>query len=381
MSNDHLNSLPVSIQKTQTEQVEPRSSSLTGKMLSGKTGQYAIHEQIQHRPSVRTYAGVDLQTHSPVLIKEYHSFWWTSSDIQQIELDLDQLEAIDFRSGGVQDFRLLIPQESIASWKDHRCYLVLRSPQHKPRSLRSYLEIEGYLSPKAVHHLLSQVLQSLWFLHSLTLYLEDKDEIQKGMAHGNLNLESLLITLNSTAQYAQQPQFQVYLQDLELWEAAILQTRQTQVQPALKLQKQKDLQDLGKIAAQLLLGEFDPPEAWNPLADPRWQAIPHDSLKQFIQELMGLETSTFSSAKAARSSLLSISAEIESPPTPQPTDVPTAQSSSLNLEDVEEPDAIIRYIRIGFAIALSVLLLTGGVLLMRGGFFKAPSVENHKTTQ
>jgi hypothetical protein len=378
MSNHNLNSLPVSTSETQIEQIEPGFSSLSGKMLSGKTGQYAIHELIQNRPGVRTYAGEDLQTHAPVLIKEYHSFWWTISDIQQIELDLEQLEAIDFRSGGVQDFRLLIPQESIASWKDHRCYLVLKCPQHQPRSLRSHLETQGCLPPSAVRHLLSQVLQSLWFLHSLAIYLEDKDEVKKGIAHGNLSLDSLLITVDPSLP-GQPSQFQVYLQDLQLWEAAIQHTKLSQIQSALKIQKQKDLQDLGKIAAQLLLGELDLPEAWNPDTDLRWQVIPDTPLKLFIQQLIGSETSTFSTAKAARTSLLSIPAEVESPPAPEQLDAPIEEQS--NLEVVEETDILPLYFKIAYAIVFSALILNIGLLWVSGKFSQTPSFNNTETTK
>lgn len=351
-------------------------------MLSGREGQYAIQHQLQTRPGVRTYTGKDLQTQTPVIIKEYYSFWWTISDIQQIELQLEQLEAIDFHSGGVQDFRLLVPQESIASSKDHRCYLVLKSPQYRPRSLRSYLETQDYLPPKVVHHFLSQVLQSLWFLHSLALYLEDSDEVQKGIAHGNLNLDSILIAIDPAIQNTQISQFQVYLQDLQLWEAAIWHTTQPQSQPAFKIKKQKDLQDLGKIAAQLLLGELDLPEAWNPLNDPRWQDIPHDPLKQFIQQLIGSESSTFSGAKAARSWLLSIPVDVEASPTPFEADPLTERNSVPELEeDMKESDAPPTYFKVAFAIVFSALILNIGVLWMRGEPFKAPTFNQVGTTR
>jgi hypothetical protein len=382
MSNDNLNPSLSAPAQSQTERIEIGSTSLEGKMLSGREGQYAIQHQIQNRPGVRTYIGSDLQTHTPVIIKEYYSFWWTISDIQQIELQLEQLEAIDFRSGGVQDFRLLIPQECIASSKDHRCYLVLRAPQHQPRSLRSYLETQDYVPPKVVHHFLSQVLQSLWFLHSLTLYLEDNDEIQKGIAHGNLSLDSILIAADPAIQNTQTLQFQVYLQDLQLWEAAIWHTTQPQIQPAFKIKKQKDLRDLGKIAAQLLLGELDLPEAWNPLNDPRWQDISHDPLKEFIQQLIGLESSTFSGAKAARGWLLSIPAEVEPAPTSSQTDTLTATDSDHELEeDGEESDAPPTYFKVAFAIVFSALILNIGVLWMRGESFKAPTFNQVGNTR
>jgi hypothetical protein len=344
-------------------------------MLSGIAGQYAIHAQFQNRPGVRTYTGIDLHTQQPVMIKEYYSFWWTSSDIQQIEFALEMLETIDFRSGGVQDFRLLIPQESIASAKDHRCYLVLKSPQQQPRSLRSELEAQDAFPPQVVHHLLSQVLQSLWFLHSLAIYHEDSDEVQKGIAHGNLSLDSLLVAVNpvvqTVVQTAQPPQFQVYLQDFQLWESAIWHSAEPQLKSAFKISKQKDLRDLGKIAAQLLLGELDPPESWNPLTDPRWQDLSHEPLKLFIQQLID---STFSGAKAARGWLLSIPAEVES--ARSVTNESIEQSTPAELEEVAVSEAPPTYFKIAFAIVFSALVLNIGVLWMRGEPSKAPAFNN-----
>lgn len=378
MSNDPLNVLPIS---TFEPQAEPRSSSLAGKMLSGKTGQYAIHELIQNRPGVRTYTGSDLQTQAPVLIKECYSFWWTISDIQQIEVALEQLEAVDLRRSSAQNLRLLIPQESIASLKDHRCYLVLPAPEHQPRSLRSYLQTQDALPTKAVHHLLAQVLQSLSFLHGLPLYLEDKDEVQKGVAHGNLNLDSILITIDPAIQPAQPAPFQAYLQDLQLWEATISYTEQPQIRTAFKIQKQKDLQDLGKIAAQLLLGELDPPPGWNPFADPRWDNLCHEPLKHFIQQLIGSGTSTFSGAKAAHGWLLSIPAEVEAPAVPLQTSVGTREDLEVDLDAVAISEAPPLYFKAAFAIVLSALILNIGFLGMKGEPFKAPAFNRVGTTR
>lgn len=381
MSTEPLNFLPISASKTRTERIEPRASSLAGKMLSGKVSQYAIHDLIQSRPGVRTYTGVDLQTQAPVLIKEYYSFWWTISDIQQIELALEQLEALNLCCKDAQGLRVLIPQESIASLKDHRCYLVLQAPEHQPRSLRSYLESQGSFSAQAVHSLLLQVLQSLGFLHSLTFYLEDKDEVKKGIAHGNLNLDSILIEVDLAVQHTQPVQFQVYLQDLQLWEAAILHAERPQIYSTLRIQKQKDLQDLGKIATQLLLGELDPPHAWNPFAAPYWQDLPHDPLKHFIQQLIGAGTSTFSGAKAAHGWLLSIPAEVESPAVVLQTSTAPEAEPDVDVDAVEPSDAPPLYFKAAFAIVLSALILNIGFLGVRSEPFKAPALNRIGTTK
>ena len=211
MSNENL-----SASQTQNNGAGVGSFTLEGKTLSGRRSHYQIAAQINAQPGVRIYKGTELKSNAAVIVKEYYSFWWTIADIQQIELELEQLETIEFRSGGVQDFRLLMPQDVFASIQDQRCYLVLRPPQQH-RSLRCYLEDQGRFAPATVRALLSQILQTLWFLHNQMIDFAD-GETQKGTAHGNLNLDSVLIA-SDTADWTEQ--FQVYLQDLELWEAVV----------------------------------------------------------------------------------------------------------------------------------------------------------------
>ncbi len=345
----------------QPASVEGSASTLEGKTLSGHRGQYAIASRIHAQPGIRLYTGTELATGAPVLVKEYYSFWWTAADMQQMEAALEQLETIDFRSGGVQDFRLLIPLDVFASVKDQQCYLVFRPPHHPGRSLRNYLEAHGSFPAVTVRYLLSQVLQSLWFLHGQMIDFAD-GRTQKGTAHGNLNLDSLVIVSDSTAWNAQ---FQVYLQDFELWEGVIQPIDSTIAAKSLNEQKQQDLRALGTIAAQLLLGELNPPEQWNAIEDPRWSEITDQSLKQFIQQLLGLESS-FSSAKAARNQLLSL------PTLPIAVEAPPSDEKHVEPIALGYADRPPLYFKIAFILTICGLIANLGLLWANGGALKTP---------
>ncbi|BAU14606.1 serine/threonine kinase [Leptolyngbya sp. NIES-3755] len=341
---------------TQESTTEPKT--LEGKVLSGLRGHYAIVSLAENQPGVRLYNGTDLATDSPVLVKEYYSFWWTAVEMQQMEAAIRPLETIELHSGGVQDFRLLIPQDMFVSVKDQRCYLVLRSPHHPGQSLKHYLETQGSLSTTTVRHFLSQVLQSLWFLQGQMIDFAD-GETQKGTAHGNLTLESLLIVPESQAWT---DQFQVYLRDFALWESVVkpemLSSR------SLNEQKQQDLKDLGTIATQMLFGELNPPSYWNPIQDPRWSTIADQFLKQFIQQLLGIEAPPFSGAKAARNQLLTLPTIEE----PQATETNT-EWESIELGQADRPPL---YFKIAFAVAILGLVANLGLLWINKGAMPPP---------
>jgi hypothetical protein len=341
---------------TQEQSTESKPSTLEGKVLSGLRGQYAIATLTENQPGVRIYTGTELATKAPVVVKEYYSFWWTAVEMQQMNAALKQLETIEFHSGGVQDFRLLIPQDVFASVQDQRCYMVLRPPHHPGQSLRHYLETQGGLSPVAVRHFLSQVLQSLWFLHGQIIDFAD-GETQKGTAHGNLNLDSLLIVPESETW---NDQFQVYLQDLALWES-VIHPEMTSSQ-SLNEQKQQDLRSLGTIAVQMLFGELNPSEEWNPIEDSRWNTIADSSLKQFIQQLI---SASFSGAKIARNQLLAL-------PVVEEVQEDTTEWESIELGEADRPPL---YFKIAFGLAILGLVANVGLLWANKGAMKAPRLD------
>jgi len=357
--------------ETQGHSTKVSASTLEGKMLSGQHGQYTIATHTHSQPGIHFYTGTEVATGAPVIVKEYYSFWWSPGDIQRIEAALEQLETIEFRSGGVQDFRLLIPQDAFASVKDQRCYLVSRAPHQPGRSLRDYLEAQGSLSAPTVRYLLSQALQSLWFLHGQMIDFAN-GQTQKGTAHGNLSLESLLIVPESTAWNAQ---FQVYLQDLELWEAVVRPIESETVPKSLNEQKQQDLKALGTIAAQALLGELDLAEDWNAIKHPRWNEIADQPLKQFVHQLMGLETPTFSGAKAARNQLLSL--PVEASPSHERVNEDATELEEIELE-VDRPPL---YFKVVFALTICGLIANLGLLWANGGALNSPKFNFNNSVQ
>lgn len=346
---------------TTQEQPTELKPSLEGKILSGLRGQYAIATLSENQLGIRIYTGTELSSQNPVLVKEYGSTEWTMVEMQQMEAALKQLETIEFHSGGVQDFRLLIPQDVFVSVKDQRCYIVLRPPHHPGQSLKHYLAKQNRLDSATVRYFLSQVLQSLWFLHGQMIDFAD-GETQKGTAHGNLNLDSLLIVPESKTWT---DQFQVYLRDLALWESVV---NPAMISPqSLNEQKQQDLRDLGVIAIQMLFGELNPSKDWNPIADSRWNSIADSSLKQFIQQLIGIQAPPFSGAKAARNQLLALPIIEE----PQENETEIA-AEAIGLEQVDRPPL---YFKIAFAVAILGLMANLGLLWINKGAMQAPKFD------
>jgi ABC-type molybdate transport system substrate-binding protein len=138
-----------------------------------------------------------------------------------------------------------------------------------------------------VQEILSQILQSLDFLHQQKFTLPS-GAIQNGLIHGNLSLDTVLWAESQSQPF-------VYLSDLWLWEqwfdASEKLGRSTQATPD---HRRQDLQAVGTIGTTLLQGLGPEPVEIAP------------SLRPILE---ALRTGKYDSAEAARRELLKLAAQ------------------------------------------------------------------------
>ncbi|MBW4501593.1 MAG: substrate-binding domain-containing protein [Scytonema hyalinum WJT4-NPBG1] len=267
-------------------------------------GIYQVTSFLGVRGLGRLYSGMQLQDKQPVVIKEYllpnRSF--NDNETSQRKETFKRVAGVNLADGRNQNFRLVNYQDAIADEKAERCYLITNDVEPS-QTLGKYLIENGAMAASAVREVLNQALQTLEFLHTQKLQLPS-NQVKKGLAHGNINLDSILIKpgLNRN--------FYIYLCDLALWENLFIPPSIPQPAPA---KPEDDLKSLGLVAFYLWVGRTTNYSDTQPL-DPRdAQQWPNtdDNLKQFIYRLIGLET-PFESAQAARKALPQLLKEDES---------------------------------------------------------------------
>lgn len=275
--------------------------------IRGRNGRYrCIGEAIVEEEKYRIYPGVHSSTNKPVVIKEYllPEIEYNRQERRICKKRFASIVDIDLKSIGGQDFRVIFPLETISPPREKRCYLVTESID-KNISLKKYLEKEGALTPKQVVKFLDQVLQTLWFIHTNRLHFSD--EIQNGIAHGNLSLNSILVDVKEPQTEDDEPQLFVYLGELALWEHIFVPPNS----PVPEISPLQDLLDLGSISASLLIGKTETDEKNWFLAsedeEDNWLAK-DEVLGRFILRLLGI-SSKFESALVARQELLQLERE------------------------------------------------------------------------
>jgi len=311
----------------------------------GRRGKYRVEKCLKDGESLRLYQGIQVENNKPILIKEY---LLTDRDFNQKEAKerkekFEKLASLNLKNGVGQDFRLISPWDAIAPSNEKRCYLIFEQPIHNSLTLREYLLKSGAMTPHQVRGVLDQVLQTLSFLHSHRLRTFD-DEIQQGLPHGYLSLDSLLIVSSSQPSALDQPQFFIYVADLALWEDLFKP-------PIAKFRERspkQDLIDLGYVSFYLLWGttvDPDTDQPLNPKFEQDWPEFKDARLNGFIHRLLGIDQ-PFKTAFEARKELLApLSTELETP-----LDV-TAEADNL-----EEKTQIFSLFRLVVTIILLSLL-------------------------
>ncbi|HEY9651083.1 MAG TPA: substrate-binding domain-containing protein [Coleofasciculaceae cyanobacterium] len=271
--------------------------------VRGNRGIYEIESFLGYRGKGRLYQAIQLQDSQPIVIKEYllPNRYFNQSEAKARKEAFVRLASIDLADGRVQDVRLITPLEAIADPNEERCYLVTKGNLDTSPTLATYLAYNGPMTGLQVYSVLNQVLQSLEFLHDQK-YLLASGLVQQGLSHGNLSLDSLLITPNFQG-------FFIYLCDLGLWENRF----NPPLAPLPFDSPTQDLKDLGYIAFHLLAGRTIDPvtkQPLNPRDQSHWPAVKPE-LKTFVLNLCGVGLVSYDSAEIARKALLKLSMERE----------------------------------------------------------------------
>lgn len=260
--------------------------------IRGRKGLYQTGTLLGKRGMGRLYRGIQKNEHQPIVIKEFllpNRCFKNLEDVQQRQATFVRVANITSADGRDRDFRLIIPTEAIADEQERRCYLITKSDLETLPTLGNYLSSHGAMTSEQVKLLLDQILQTLEFIHGQKFQF-GSGQIQDGLVHGNINLNSLLIYQSN------QQDFFVYLTDLLLWEYLFYRP-ETPIPPKTITD---DLVAVGEIGFTMLVGQTN----LDPLNDLHWPTV-EPALKQFILQLLGLNSS-FQTATSAREVLLKL---------------------------------------------------------------------------
>jgi serine/threonine protein kinase len=285
--------------------------------IQGRRGRYRVTHYLGRRSIGRLYEGIQINDNKTVIIKEFllpgHIF--NRSEIQQIKKEFETLAGVNLAER-TQDFRLIGAFEAVADDRENRCYLVTRGRDNFNTTLRDYLDQNGAMTSRQVHGVLSQVLQTLEFLHSFKFRLGNA-KLQRGLIHANICLDSLLYVPIAKQDTFSDLQFFVYVTDLGIWEHLFRDPKIYKLaESPAEYQPQVDLSGLASLCFHLLVGR-DKDVDTDRLLDPRNKSLwptTDESLKQFLLQLLGLNGS-FSTVEEARLALPPIPSEQISIPT------------------------------------------------------------------
>jgi ABC-type phosphate transport system substrate-binding protein len=263
----------------------------------GYRGRYRIEGWLGNRGMGRLYRGVQVADQQPVVVKEYllPEVCFNPEETRERKQTFERLAGLSLTDGRIQDIRLNAPWDAVADPIAERCYLVTNGNQDAYPTLGDYLKSNGAMTAAEVRRLLDQVLQTLQFLHGQKFSLPS-GQIQRGISHGNLNLDSLLIMGDAKA-------FFIHVSDLAIWERLFDLPTTTKVIYTLS----QDLVNLGYVAFYMLRGtsvDSVTNQQLNPKYEPNWQGV-EPELKRFIQRLLEIDV-PFASAEEARQALLQL---------------------------------------------------------------------------
>lgn len=269
--------------------------------IKGRRGNYKITEYLGVRNLGRLYAGIQLKNRDPVIIKEYllplQSF--NQDEALERKETFKRIAGLNLADGREQNFRLIQTWEAIADEKGERCYLITKDTVPS-ETLNQYLINRGGMKAPLVREFLIQALQTLTFLHTQKLSFPS-GQVQKGLEHGNINLDSVLIKEQSNKQF-----FTTFFCDLAKWENLFIPPKTPQ--PPRNTYKQ-DLESLGLLAFYLWLGRTTHPHTGKKIDPAEHELLPNtdNELKKFIYRLLGFDF-PFQDAESAREELLNLSA-------------------------------------------------------------------------
>ncbi|MEL6814016.1 MAG: hypothetical protein AAFP03_04280 [Cyanobacteria bacterium J06598_3] len=270
-----------------------------GEILKGTWwGRYTIGECQRNSPRYRRYAGIQNNGNHPVWIHEYllPEDDFNHKDAEARRNAFKDIIDLNLRLGNDRDFRVHKLQDVVAS-VERRCFLITQAvPLSTP--LAEDLRRLGPMMPFQVRRALHQALQTLQYLHSSYRVRWPNNNIERGLYHGNLSLESLWVRRSEVLVGVEEPQFFIYFSNFALWEHLFgdpgeHRYRGEVAQSIAELGSiSQDLAALGKVAFYLLQGGELNPRTGRP-GDPRdpndWpDELQHHPLQSFIYRLLGL---------------------------------------------------------------------------------------------
>lgn len=308
--------------------------------IKGNRGSYRVTKYLGVRGLGRLYAGVQLKNQEPVIIKEYllPERCFNQDEALERKETFKRVGGVNLADGRQQNFRLIQTWEAIADEKGERCYLITKDTEPS-QTLAQYLIAQGAMSASGVREFLNKALQTLVFLHTQKLQFPS-NQVQKGLEHGNINLDSVLIKSASNQQFSL-----IYFCDLAKWENLFIPADFPQ--PPAKTY-QEDLKFLGLLAFYLWLGRSTNYNTGEKIDPKEHELLPNtdNELKQFIYRLLGFDA-PFNDAETARQTLLQLSPENEI----------SSRKTSRELPQVQKRFPIYRVL-LG---VLALLLLGGGI--------------------
>ncbi len=295
-----------------------------GKEIQGKRGRYRIVRYLGSRGLGRLYAAEQIGEGRTTVVKEYQLPKKDFNEQEAIttQKTFESVSSIELADGRRQTGRIVAATDAFADRLDpERCYAVTKDTANSYSTLRSHLDRSGAMSSRQLRHFLNQALQSLEYLHGKKFRLPN-GQIQTGVAHGNLNLDSLLISPQGQP-FFQDPQFLIYLCDLALWESLFTPPPRAALNPT----PAQDLKALGSVSFYLLAGGTKNRDGYplNPQNNQHWPKV-DIALKLFLFRLLELD-SPFATAAEARQALLRLPPEVELSPETAATELPAVAAT------------------------------------------------------
>lgn len=317
---------------------------------------YKVTSFLGTRGLGRMYSGVGINDNQAVFIREYllpnRSF--NEEETRQRKETFMHVAGVSLADGRNQNFRLINPVEAIKDERGERCYLIIKEVEIS-QTLSQFLQENGAIKASQIREFLNQSLQTIQFLHTQKLRLPN-NQIRQGMAHGNINLDSILIKLENNQKNQSNQQFYIYFCDLAIWESLFTNPKAKPSQP----KPEEDLIALGLAAFYSWVGgviDSSNQKPFDPKDDTLWSNT-DSHLKQFLRRLIGLDT-PFESAEIARKELLQL---------PQPKETYNLATTA------EQPEKENTWKKPGIWLVILALLLLGASIW----YFLKPGFRNPK---
>lgn len=228
-----------------------------------------------------------------ILIKEYNLTnigFHNQELIKTRQQTFRKILESDIKISDGLDFRIIRLIDAFD--KDNKCYLITKDISNAI-SLADYLAQNQAMTAKQIRQVIRQVLESLHFLHRFCR-VNLKSKSIKGIPHGNININSLLINYsNVLPTVIEERQFYIYLTNLELWEHLFSPEKQIADNKEDLGSEKQDLKDLAVVAFMLAGGQLNS-NSLRPAdftSEQPWFSLQDDELKQFIQRLAGFGSS------------------------------------------------------------------------------------------